>query len=242
MKTVLITGSTGGIGRATASFLDEKKYRTILLGRNEEKLKTIASELNNSSYIVNDLENLQGIGDVFNELKDKQIVLDGLVHCAGISPLMKVEENDIDTMVKTFAINCFSFVELMKFFQKDGAYNEGASVVAVSSVVAGCASYRQAIYGGSKAALEEIVRCLTKELVEKNIRVNCIAPGVVDTEMFKKLCEKSEKLRERTFAKCPLGLIPTENIAEYIEMLLSDKSKYTTGSVFTVDAGFLAWK
>ena len=242
MKTILITGATGGIGQATALYLDANGYKTFLLGRNEIKLKSITSELKNSTYIIKDLEDLEGIETIFKELSEKRVILDGLVHCAGISPLMKVADNDIDTMIKAFTINCFSFVELMKYFQRDGAYNAGASVVAVSSVVAGCASYRQAIYGGSKAALEEIVRCLAKELIEKNIRINCVAPGIVDTEMFKKLCEESDSLRERAFAKYPLGLIPAETIAEHIELLLSDRARYTTGSVFTVDAGFLAWK
>ena len=242
MKTILITGGSSGIGEATAEYLDKSGYRTILIGRNEERLKALVTRLTNSDYITYDLCDIYGIDEIYNQLQEKDIVLDGLVHCAGISPLMKVEDNDAQVMEEAFKINCLSFIELMKFFQCEGAYNKGASVVAVSSVAASCASYRQTVYGATKAALEQAVRCMSKECIEKQIRVNCISPGAVNTEMFKKLCSQSETLLNNTEKRYPLGIIPPESIAENIEYLLSDKSKYTTGAVLTVDAGYFAWK
>lgn len=242
MKNIMITGATSGIGKSTAFLLEKKGYHPVIIGRNEEKLKRICDLAKEIEYIVYDFNDIYHIENIFLELKRRNIRLDGLVHCAGVSPLMKVEDNDINMMEETFRINYFSFVELMKFFQREGCYNSGASIVAISSVVASCASYRQTIYGSSKAALEESVRCLAKELMEKKIRINCIAPGAVETEMVKELEMQTDGLKEK-FAKIyPLGMIPPIEISKMIEILLSEQSKHMTGGVIQMDSGFFAWK
>lgn len=242
MKTILITGATSGIGKATTYWLAEKGYHLILIGRNENKLKELCGSSEELEYIVYDLNDIYNIELIFNELKNRRIHLDGMVHCAGISPLMKVEDNDTAVMEETFRINYFSFIEFMKYFQMDDMYNKGASVVAISSVAARCASYRQAVYGASKAAVEESVRCLSKELIQKDIRVNCIAPGAVETEMLNELEKQSPGIKDKLIKNYPLGLIPPVEVSKMIEMLLTDQSKYITGSVIQMDAGFWAWK
>lgn len=242
MKNILITGATSGIGKTTALWLAEKGYHLILIGRNEKKLKDVCDSSKNLEYIVYDLSDIYNIAEIFSEIKKRQIRLDGMVHSAGISPLMKVEENDTSLMEETFRINYFSFIELMKYFQMADLYNKGASVIAISSVAARCASYRQAVYGASKAALEESVRCLSKELIQKDIRINCIAPGAVETEMINELEKQSSGIKEKLLKKYPLGLIPPVEVSKMIEMLITDRSKYITGSVIQMDAGFWAWK
>lgn len=242
MKNILVTGATSGIGFATANWLIEKGYHVVAIGRNESKLKEMCSSSNEKEYIQYDFNDIYSVESIFKELQKRNIILDGMVHCAGISPLMKVEDNDTAKMEETFRINFFSFIELMKYFQKDGCYSRGASVVAISSVAARCASYRQAVYGASKAALEESVRCLSKELVQKNIRVNCIAPGAVETQMLDELEKQNNGTKEKLLKNYPLGLIPPVNISNMIEILLSEQSKYITGSVVQMDAGFWAWK
>lgn len=242
MRNILISGATSGIGKATAIWLAEKEYHLILIGRNEDKLRMVCGNSKNMEYIVYDLNDIYHVETIFLELQKRNIRLDGMVHCAGISPLMKVEDNDTALMEETFRINYFSFIELMKYFQNDGVYNREASVVAISSVAARCASYRQAVYGASKAALEESVRCLSKELVQKDIRINCIAPGAVETQMLNELDKQSPGTKEKLSKIYPLGLIPPVEIAKMIEILLTSQSKYITGSVIQMDAGFWAWK
>ena len=242
MKNILVTGATSGIGFATANWLIEKGYHVVAIGRNESKLKEMCSSSNEMEYIQYDFNDIYSVESIFKELQKRNIILDGMVHCAGISPLMKVEDNDIAKMEETFRINYFSFIELMKYFQNDGVYNREASVVAISSVAARCASYRQAVYGASKAALEESVRCLSKELVQKDIRINCIAPGAVETQMLNELDKQSPGTKEKLSKIYPLGLIPPVEIAKMIEILLTSQSKYITGSVIQMDAGFWAWK
>lgn len=240
MKTILITGASSGIGKNLAyMFAGSSEYSTVLLAQNEENLKEIAEELS-CEYIVFDLNNIKEVFQIFDQLNEKNIKLDGIVHCAGISPLMKIDENDVDTMTSTFNINVLSFIELCKGYSKYG--NEGGSIVAVSSVAASVASFRQTVYGASKAALEEAVRCIAKEFLQKNTRVNCVVPGAVDTEMFKALEEKSEGLRTKMEKYYPLGMADPKYISYAIEYLLSEKAKYITGRKIDIDSGFLVAK
>lgn len=242
MKNILITGATGGIGEAVAKKLFSEKYNLILLGRNENKLRQIANDLGDAVCIPYDLTKLHTVESVFELLRSKNIKLDGFVHCAGIAPLMKIQENDIDIMLETFNINLFSFIEFAKYFSLEKYSNDNSSIVAISSVTARVAANRQTVYTSSKAALEQAVRCMSKEFMERKICVNCIAPGIVETEMFKSLSEQSVTLREKSEKLCPLGVIPPENIADIVEFLVSEKSKYMTGSTIIADSGFLSWK
>lgn len=241
-KNILITGAYGGIGMACAKFLRNMHYTPVLLGKDKDKLNQFSSELGNVPCVVCDLSDLYEIEEVFLKLHSYGIKLDGMCHCAGLAPLMSVAENDIATMINTFNVNLLSFIELTKYFYLEKYSNPGSSIVAVSSVIARVASNRQTIYSASKAGLESAVRCISKEFISRKIRVNAIAPGVVETKMYTDLAIRSNADKEKQKNLFPLGIIPPENIAEAVEFLLSDKSRYMTGSCMTVDAGFMSWK
>lgn len=114
--------------------------------------------------------------------------------------------------------------------------------MAMSSIAAQYASWRQTVYAGSKAALEESVRCIAKELLSSGIRVNCVAAGAVETEMLQKLETQSTSLREKLEKVYPLGVIEPDCISEMIAYLLSDSARYITGSIIRVDSGFAVAK
>ena len=242
MKTILITGATSGIGKATYLYLREKGYRCVIIGRDQKKLDELGQNDANTILINFNLLNLDNIGIIFQKIQSLRIKLDGLVHCAGLSPLMLTKENDINVMKETFEVNLFSFIELLKFFQDANVSNINSSIVAISSVAGEFSSYRQTVYGASKAGLEQAVRCMAKELMQQGIRVNCVAPGAVQTEMLTELQTKSNSLKEKLESIYPLGIIPVEKVAEQIEYLLSSKSKYMTGTIMQMDAGYFSWK
>lgn len=236
-KTYLITGGTSGIGLQVATDLAVKGAKVVIVGSNPTKLEHAASRLPAGNHgICFDLRNLNKIGDIFAQCAEWGIVFDGMVHCAGISPLMLVRDNDVQTMLDAFAVNYFSFVELVKYFQREMTSASAASIVAISSITASQASNRQSVYGSSKAALEETVRCLAKELMLRHIRVNAVAPGVVEGEMLAQLETKSNGI-----ARSPLGTIPAEQVSRLILYLLSDDAAYMTGSILKMDAGHDVW-
>lgn len=242
MKKILITGATSGIGKATAFFLNKKGYECVLVGRDKAKLEQIVNQLENARFIVYNLNNIQNIGFIFDELKNMDIVLDGIVHCAGVNPQLKVENNDVDVMLETYSVNVFSFIEIMKYLLDTGLFTNGTSVVAISSVTARGASYMQTLYASSKAALESAVRCMAKECIQKNIRVNCIAPGAVKTEMLEKVFREKNVSMDNIKKYYPLGVIELDNIAWMIEGMLSPNTKYMSGSIIEMDAGYWVWK
>ena len=242
MKNILITGATSGLGKNLTEYLiQNSEYEPIIVARNEDKLKAI-SEKYSIKHIKYDFNDVENISCIFKELEKDQIELDGLVHCAGVSPLMLVRENDARRMVDTFNVNFFSFVELVKGFVNQSRNSRPKSIVAVSSVAARVASYRQSIYGASKAAIEEATRCMAKELIQDGIRVNAITPGVINTEMLEKLQEESSGLKEKLEKLYPLGIAEPIYFSKMIQYLLSDESKYITGRCIDMDSGFFIAK
>ena len=234
----IITGASSGIGKRCAERLLEKGNECLLLARSEGILKEFNSRYSGAFYKVIDLNELETIESVFTE-NQELFPFDGLIHCAGIAPLKRIEENEIDTIIQAYTVNVFSFIELMRTFVQNGVCRDEASVVVMSSVVAHRGSNRQAIYSGSKAALEGTVRCLARELIGRRIRVNSVVSGAVETEMLQRLRIESLNLDEKLKTHYPLGVVPIDDICEIIEFLLSDKSKHITGASVPVDSGYL---
>ena len=209
-----------------------------MLARAEKKLNEIKDKYNNAIIKPVDLSNLESIEGIIKETKEL-FPFDGLIHCAGVAPLKRTDENDSETLRNAYATNVFSFIELMRLFVQEGVCNDGASVVVMSSVVAHRGSNRQAIYSGTKAALEGTARCMARELIGRKIRVNSVVSGTVETEMLQKLRTESPNLDEKIKQHSPLGIVPIDKVCEVIEYLLSDSASHITGASMPIDAGYL---
>lgn len=231
-KTVLVTGATSGIGRETARLLFSSGYDVLLVGRNEESLAEVSKETGSSQYIVSDLEITKSIKDIFDVLMERGIRLDGMVHAAGYVINVPLRSCSIEHMEKQMRINYYAFVELCKQFYKRKVSNDGASIVAVSSLASLTKLKGSVLYASSKCAMNSAVTIASKEFLSRLIRVNGVMPGYVDTRMTEGLGELID-INE----KQPFGLIPPQSVAEVIEFLLSDRSKYITGALIPVSAG-----
>lgn len=234
----LVTGASSGIGKRCAERLLHSGHTCILVGRNQKALEEMADSSVNALVRLCDLSDPTEIERLFmDNMFDTQI--NGFIHCAGIAPLKCVDENDYDTILKTYTTNVFSFLLFMKYLIQRDSFANNASVVSVSSVTASRGSNHQSVYAGSKAALEATTRCFAKELLPQNIRINTIVCGVVETSMLDKLRTESENLDQKIKAHSPLGPISTDRVCDMIEYMLSNRSENMTGVSIPLDGGYL---
>lgn len=230
-KTILVTGSTSGIGLEAACFLQSRGYGILLTGRNEDKLKAVSSKLSAPYYVCN-LDNIDKIEGIFDYCMSQGIFLNGMVHCAGYAmnkPVRQFSASDLQKMVN---IHCTAFLVLCRNFYSKKISAEGSSIVALSSYATVTRRKGSVLYAAAKSALDTAVSVTAKEFVKRKIRVNAILPAYVDTRMNDGL-EALVNLQERQ----PLGLIPPADIAYLIEFLLSDRSRFITGAFVPVSAG-----
>lgn len=234
-KTVLVTGASSGIGRGIAVTCAKMGAAVIINGRNETRLIETLSQMAGSdhSLLVGDLTNT---GDLAN-LVDNLPKLDGIVHCAGIGSRVlckNIVEGDID---RTMSTNFKAPVLLQTEILKQKKVNKGASIVFVASISNESPSTGNALYAASKGALISYANCLQLELASRSIRVNCISPAMVWTDLILEGGLTEEELREDE-KKYPLKRYGMpEDIANLAIYLLSDASSWMTGSNVKITGG-----
>ncbi|MEO8592228.1 MAG: SDR family oxidoreductase [Candidatus Solibacter sp.] len=241
--TVLVTGATSGIGRETAVLLSQCGCRVVLTGRRTEQLELTLSQMAGSHHEVEpfDLLRLEEIVEWMGAITARHGALDGMVHCAGIRKTAGLRALSLDSLHLTFRINFDSAVMLAKGFRQKDCRTEKSSIVFVSSVSALVGTPAAAAYSASKAALVALSRSLAKELAREGIRVNCIAPGMVESEMTAGIRKSlSEEQFAAIVAQHPLGLGRTRDVACASVYLLSDAARWMTGQVLVVDGGYSA--
>lgn len=242
-KKYLITGAASGLGRATSILLSSLGARLILADINETGLKQTKLKCNHEDLIlVLDLMSPPGIKPLITEAVAGFGKLNGIVHLAGrpyLAPLKSLSEK---TVYDVFTLNTYAAMELSKTFIHKNIYaGEAGSIVLISSVYGVVGSAANVGYAMSKSALHGVTKSLAIELAPKKIRVNCIAPGFIKTEMLENVSGSfddgyNNKLNELH----PLGLGAPEDVAYSVAYLLSGMSKWVTGSILNVDGGFTA--
>jgi len=242
-KSILITGAGSGIGKATALYLSSINAKLLLLDINEESLReTLKSCNENCDFLAIDLSDSHGIKNKVNDKIKTFGALDGMVHIAGIPYVSPLKTLNTDTVDKVLKVNTVAALELAKVFTKHKFYNpENPSIVFISSVYGLVGSAANVAYAMSKSALHGITKSLAIELAPKRIRVNCVAPGFIKTQMLDDVSGSFDNgYNDRLNQLHPLGLGEAEDIAYGITYLLSDMSKWVTGSILSVDGGFTA--
>lgn len=242
-RSYIITGAASGIGKATAIILSKLGAKLLLLDINKGNLEQLHDSCENMvDTLVIDLTKS---GDIKSLVKEKIAVfgkINGFVHCAGIpyiSPLNAVNTEKSEMLYK---LNTYAAIELAKVCSNKQVYaGEHGSFVLLSSVYGLVGSAANVVYAMSKAAIIGITRSLSIELAPKNIRVNCIAPGFVKTNMLAGNAGAfDDSYNQKLEALHPLGLGDADSIAEPIAFLLSDASRWITGAIINVDGGFTA--
>lgn len=233
-KTILVTGASSGIGRSIAEECARRGAILILLGRNQVRLNSVRDSLAGEGHVAYscDIRKESDIVDMVSSLP----VLDGLVNSAGINDKSLVKSLNREKIDKMFETNLFGPMLLIREILRSKRISPGASIVFISSISAQYAAISNALYASSKGAVDSFIRVLALEVAHRSIRVNGIRPGVVETPLLDSYALK-EELEE--FKKSyPLGRIGRpEDIAYGVVYLLSDASKWVTGTIFNIDGG-----
>lgn len=233
-KNILITGASSGIGRGIALECSKMQANIWITGRKISKLEETAKSLIGDVHIITaDLTDMVQIECLVSILPK----MDGIVHCAGMGHrkiCKQIEEADIDTVMN---VNFKAPVMLQTALLKAKKLNKGASIVFLTSIATDSPSVGNAIYSASKGALLSYSKCLELELAPRKIRVNCISPAMVWTDLIMQGGLTKEELQNDE-AHYPLKRYgQPEDIAHLTTYLLSDASSWMTGSNLRITGG-----
>jgi NAD(P)-dependent dehydrogenase (short-subunit alcohol dehydrogenase family) len=244
-KNIVITGASSGIGRACAIACSQMGASLLLIGRQElelEKTKALLSSPESATILVLDLTQFEEVSKAIKTAIADFGAVDGAIHAAGISTTLPFRNITIEKMDHFFKVNVEAALHLTQSLIKPGSIAaSGASFVFISSVMSQVGESAKVLYSMSKGALLAASRSMAIELAPKKIRVNCIAPGVVDTPMSQQAYySQNPELKERITALHPLGLGLPEDVANACIFLLSDAGRWVTGTQLMVDGGYTA--
>ena len=238
-KVALVTGGSRGIGFATAKVLSENGANVAITGKDQERLEKASSEISNSLAIVSDVRKTDDVKNAVKKTVEKFGRLDILVNNAGVFPRIKklheIDEEEWNDVLDVNLTGQFRVTkEAIPHLQKTSG-----SIINISSD-AGLKAYQgfnADAYSASKAALIALTKCWALEYSRDKIRVNCICPGVVDTDMTKPFL-KNQKDIDFMNNEHPLGRIgQPEEIGKAVLYFTSDDASWVTGAVLTVDGG-----
>ena len=238
-RRALVTGATGGLGRAVALAFSREGARLALLARDKERLAALRAELGEEATIVAaDVGSWSEVERAVGEAAAALGGLDAVVNAAAVDTSWKpVGELPVEEWDLAMAINLSGTFYVCRAALPH--LEEGSSIVNFTSVAGVRAWAEDAAYNASKAGVELLTRTIAVEYGPRGVRSNCVAPGVIDAGMTDLVVDAGE--RQELVAKHPLGRLGlAEEVAEAVVWLASDRSSFTTGTTLTVDGGFLA--
>ena len=222
MKRVLITGGATGIGKACAELFRDRGYDVVITYN-----KTL-SEIENVKAVKCNLESIDEIKTLFDEIKD----IDVLVNNAGVSLIKMINDVTPDDYEKVCAVNQRAVYFCSKYAALDMLKKHSGAIINISSIWGVDGASCETLYSMTKAAVIGLTRSLSKELAPSNIRVNCVAPGIIDTRMND--CFDKDELKNEV----PLGRLGTpEEIASAVLFLA--ENAYITGEILNVNGGII---
>jgi NAD(P)-dependent dehydrogenase (short-subunit alcohol dehydrogenase family) len=238
-KLAIVTGGASGIGYAITEKFVNCGIRTVIIGRNQEKLKKAKDQLGKLCIpVCFDLNDLKSIPQQVKQIEDTYGSIDILVNNAGINlkkEFTKVSDEEFESIILTNVSSVFALSrEVVKSMIKKGKGN----IINISSMASQYGLPKVIAYTASKSAIEGMTRAMAVELSPKGILVNCIAPGFIATDMSGKALNGDVERMRKVLSRTPLGKLGNPaDVAEAAYFLASEKSGYLTGIILPVDGG-----
>ena len=230
-RTALVTGASRGIGRACAKVLAEAGAKVVLAARDRAKLEAVSAEIPNSTFVELDLASPDSIKAAFAQAGKVDI----LVNNAAITKdglALRMKKDDWDAVLATNLTGAFLAIQQVLHGMMKERWGR---IINISSVVAEAGNPGQSNYVASKAGLIGLTKSIAQEMASRNITVNAIAPGFIETDMTAVL---SDELRTKMLAQIPLRRLgKPEDVAAAVKFLASEEASYITGHVLDVNGG-----
>jgi len=238
-KIAIVTGGASGIGLAIAQKFVDNKIITVIIGRDVTKLNAAKDMLGKLCKTISfDLNNLSSIPEMINNLIKENGQIDILVNNAGINlkkDFTEVTDSEFEKIMLTNVTSMFAISrEVVKFMVQ----RQTGSIINISSMASQYGIPKVIAYTASKAAIEGMTRAMAVELSPKGIRVNCIAPGFIATDMSAKALNNDIERKAKVMSRTPMGMLGLPaDVADAALFLASSESAYITGVVLPVDGG-----
>lgn len=248
-KVALVTGGGQGIGEAAAHILAQAGAKVILVGRNEVRLNSVASEINHfgkAEYITAELSSKKEIIVLVEEITRRNFEIDILVNNAAIGqwkPATEITADEWDLMIRTNLSSVFWLSQKLGAKMIARKYGKIINISSISGIIVN-SEHPHVHYGSSKAGVIHLTKSLAAEWAKFGVRVNCITPGYTSTKMLTDLLATPEgkHIGRRIKELTPMGEMATpEDIGNGILYFASPASDYVTGQILSIDGGYTLW-
>jgi NAD(P)-dependent dehydrogenase (short-subunit alcohol dehydrogenase family) len=238
-RVAIVTGGGSGLGLAISKAFTGNNITTIIVGRDEQKLKTAKEQLGeNCFYKTCDLSALSTVPALVESIIKEFGQIDILVNNAGINMKKEFTEVTNEDFQKVLQTNLVAVFALTREVVKTMLPNKKGSIVNISSMAAQYGIPKVIAYSASKTAIEGMTRAMAVELSPQGIRINCIAPGFIATDMTSRAFNQDADRKNKALGRTPMGAMGAPgDIGDAALFLATDSSKYITGVVLPVDGG-----